>query len=207
MACRIWSCGTWPGCHCRITTGMPAALLHILYMPRVSGPGLASCTVIPHQVRHPEREHDRPTLSARVRVHPAIRYPPRADTPRTHRVWSRRSDRGALRGGSAPRKAWPDHRHARPVVLVLVAEVFDQVSLLEADRNGHVDRHRDREQEVAQGHRRRHPEGRGPPDIERVADATVKHRRAERQVRVLTASQVVPHLAQSRTGRSDRSSG
>ncbi len=168
---------------------MPAALLHILYMPRVSGPGLASAPSYP--IRCAARSDN---MIGRRYQRGSECIPPSVIRPGRTRLGltgSGRVDRTVerLRGGSAPRKAWPDHRYAPPVVLVLLAKVFDQVSLLEANRHGHVDRHRDSEQEVAQGHRRCHPEGRGPPDIERVTDATVKHRRAERHVRVLTASQ------------------
>src|SRR5436190_1309574 len=61
--------------------------------------------------------------------------------------------------GNPPADTGDQHSDVLPVALVIVAEQVNEVTLLVADCDQHIDRHPCREQQVAEGHVRRCPEG------------------------------------------------
>src|SRR5207247_9514932 len=60
----------------------------------------------------------------------------------------------------------PQHRHAPPIVVVGASVLAYEVPFLELDGHEDVRRGRDREEQVREGHRRRHPEREEPADVE-----------------------------------------
>src|SRR3954471_23251112 len=91
----------------------------------------------------------------------------------------RSASRSASKGsGAAPPEARRQHADVAPVVLIIAAEIADEVALLVADGDQHIDRHADREQQMPRGHFRRRPEGEEEAEIEGVADPFVEQRLA-----------------------------
>jgi hypothetical protein len=66
------------------------------------------------------------------------------------------------------------HRNPSPVAAVALAEMRDEIALLESDRDQDVGRRHDRQHEMRDGHRRCRPEREVPADVQRMADVAVR---------------------------------
>lgn len=88
------------------------------------------------------------------------------------------------------------HRSRTAVIAVLVAKLRDEVALLQLYGCQDITRSGERKQQVRHRHQRSSPECDDKTQIERVAHCFVKKRGAKRQVRVLFALKMQPHLAQ-----------
>src|SRR5256885_9203285 len=69
---------------------------------------------------------------------------------------------------SAP-EARRQHADVSAIILIILAEQTDEVMFFVTDRDQHIDRHSDREQQMPDGHLRRGPEGEEESQIERMA--------------------------------------
>ena len=83
------------------------------------------------------------------------------------------------------------------IILIVAAEIADQVALLVADGDQHIDRHADREQQVAVGHVRRRPEGEEEARSRAGGGPLVEQGLAELRRRGGAAAQVEPGLLQA----------
>ena len=100
--------------------------------------------------------------------------------------------------GSALRAGQRDqHRHLLAIATVLIAEQVDQIALLEPDADQDIAGGPHGEQQMAQGHRRRRPEGEQEAEIDRMADPLVEEGRPEFRRRQGAAAQPGIDLAQA----------
>src|SRR2546425_11431270 len=74
---------------------------------------------------------------------------------------------------SAPHER-EQHGNLLPIILICAAVVVDQVSLFELDGEQDVRGCGDGEQEVSDGHCRRHPESEEPADIQRMPHNSIR---------------------------------
>src|ERR1700722_10444089 len=103
-------------------------------------------------------------------------------------------DVGVLRIGELAARKRDQHGRALAVAAILVAELPDQVALFQLDADQDVAGDHHREQQMANAHRRRGPDGQQDAEIDRVTDMPVEQRRAEFRVRQLFAEQAREHL-------------
>src|SRR5579883_1199213 len=86
------------------------------------------------------------------------------------------------------------HPHLFAIAAITLAELGDQVTLLEPDPDQDVPGRRRREDEVAQRHDRREPEREEEAEVDRVTDVAVEARRTEPRLRQLAAAEARVHL-------------
>ena len=89
------------------------------------------------------------------------------------------------------------HRHRAFVLTILVAVRIDQISFFKLDGQHDVCGRRNREQEMRDRHRWRHPEDKKPAHIQRMPHHPVKSRRCKWQCGIRAVPQIQPHLAKS----------
>src|SRR5205085_8014906 len=92
--------------------------------------------------------------------------------------------------------AEPGHQHADAlsIIFVILAEQADEVALLMDDRDPHIGRHAERQEQVAVAHLRSGPEGEEEARVERMADLLIEERLAEYRRSGLAAPRVEPGL-------------
>src|SRR5262249_21313596 len=86
------------------------------------------------------------------------------------------------------------HRYVAPIVLIRPSEIMNQVTLFEVDGDQDVRGVCNCEDQVCERHRRRHPEGEQPAEVQRVTDDAVGPGRGESQWRGRLPAPVKPDL-------------
>src|ERR1700689_2864392 len=93
-------------------------------------------------------------------------------------------------------QGWQDHRYTLPVATVFVAEMRNQIALLEEDSDEDVSRGRDCKQQVAPAHTRCGPERQNKAQVDRVSHVPVERRRLERRWTKAYTPPVIEYLMQ-----------
>src|SRR5712664_1260925 len=101
-------------------------------------------------------------------------------------------------GSSWALPKWKEHRGTLPVLPVGVPEESDQVMFFKLNGQEDVARRRNGKQQVALSHLGRGPKGDEEPEVERVANALVKHGRLEANRLIGLTAQVKRDLPQSK---------
>src|ERR1043165_1795868 len=133
-----------------------------------------------------------------------MRPSPRGCARGDYRTARAGAETGSLAGRALTRFASARNQHADLLAVdaVAVAELRDQVALLEPDADQDVPRGADREQQVSRAHVRRAPDAEHETEVDRMPHVAVQARRAELLRRDLASQQPREHLAQPEQLRS-----